>query len=240
MGTTSTEFRGCTFLYDLNKHLKISFFFLQLGLGLGFELWAQDRIYLSTTDSILVKIPGDPRKETDLRKKAIGDLDDYGFLRIVAVYNKDSIRVHTPERIKGYRRDSVGKYIGSGYFESRVLDTKIIGYGRRSTERPVFLQRVIKAHQYTLWFYRESTGNANPDNYYLLEEKDKVGYLVFTTKKDWLTWAEKTDPFSEIIKEIPPPKRRNRFSTQGFSHLQNVFREYRDKYNLDGTKMIKQ
>jgi hypothetical protein len=224
----------------MRNQINISSFFLLLLLWPVSALRAQDMIYLSKGDSMSVKIPGDPKKETDLHKKAYGDLDDYGFLRIVVIYKNDSLRIHSPEEIKGFRRDTIGKYIGSGYFESRVLDTKVIGYGRRGSERPVFLQRVVSAHQYTIWYYREGTADASPDYYYLLEEKDRPGYRVFTIWKEWVAWAEKTEPFSEILTTVPPPKRKKGFSIRGFSYLQNVFRYYRDHYNADGTKIVKQ
>lgn len=197
----------------------------------------RDTVYLLNGDSIAVTIPGDPRKETRLDNKTIGGLDDYGFLQIIAVYPNDSLRIYTPGKIAGYRRFERGKFIGSGYFESRVLDTRIIGYGNRASNRLVFLHRVAFAHDYTLWYYRDGTLDVVPDHYFLLEKKGMPAYLCFTSWKHWNSWAKNTPPFSEIIQKIPPPKKKKDFVPLGFAYLQELFNQLQNQYHPNGTKV---
>jgi hypothetical protein len=232
------------FTKRFNDHISPCFYFVIIIFGLKIfltngVLLAQDKVFLLNGDSVEAKIPGDPYKATGLNKRAVGSKGDYGFLQVVAIYANDSIRIHTPEQIKGYRKTEVGKYLGSGYFESRDLDTRLIGYGKRGELRPVFLQRVIEVPDYTIWYYRE------PDEgsilaYFLIQKTGDASYQVLTRWKNWLLWAENTPPFSEIIKDVAPPKRKRVFPLNGFSYMQTVFGKYRDNYTATSVGNEKQ
>jgi hypothetical protein len=202
-------------------------------------LLAQDKVFLLNGDSVEANIPGDPYKTTGLNKRAVGSKVDYGFLQVVAIYANDSIRIHTPDQIKGYKRAKIGKYLGSGYFESRLLDTRLIGYGKRGELRPVFFQRVLEVPGYTIWYYRE------PDEgsilaYFLIQKDGDSSYQVLSRWKNWLLWAENTPPFSEIIKEVAPPKRKRSYPLNAFAYMQEVFGRYRDNYTTEGVRKEKQ
>lgn len=191
--------------------------------------FSQDKVILRNMDSIDVVIPADPRKETDLSNKAIGRMNNYGFKSVVAIYHKDSIRIHRPGEIKGYLREENGTYLGSGHFVSRVINDQQLGY-RIDNNRTVFLQRVNFHKDITIWYFREDLGNAMPDGYFLLEQRGVTGTTLINSYKAWVKWAVNYPPLGDITYENPVPKPAKHRDGPYFKYLKEIMETYKTKY----------
>jgi hypothetical protein len=191
--------------------------------------FAQDKIILRNGDTVAVVIPADPRKETDLSNKAIGHMNDYGFKSVVVIYRQDSIRIHRPGEIKGYLREKNGTYLGSGHFESRVINEQQLGY-RIANNRTVFLQRVNFHKDITIWYFREDLGNAMPDGYFLLEQAGVPGTSLVNSYKAWGKWAINYPPLDEITYKKPLPKKAKNQDGPYFKYLMEIMEIYKTKY----------
>ena len=192
------------------------------------NLLAQDKVVLLNGDSIPCKIPGNPRKETDLSNKALGYMNDYGFKSVVVIYPGDSIRIHRPGEIKGYVRKERGTYLGAGFFVSRLVNEKDLNYKIGNT-RNVFLQRVNLHKDYTFWYYREDLGDPMPAPYFLIEIKGREGFDLVTGYKSWKRWAVNHPPFGEITFEKGKPKRGKYWVGSFFAYLVDVVDEYKKR-----------
>jgi hypothetical protein len=190
---------------------------------------AQDKVILLNGDTLNVTIPADPRKETDLSNASIGRMNDYGFKSVVIIYPNDSIRIQRPDQIKGYIREKKGNYLGAGYFESRMINEKQIGY-KRDNLRSVFLQRVNLHKDLTIWFYREELGDPMPQFYFLIEVKGKEFTSLVTTMKEWKLWAINYPPLGEITHGHPKTKKNNLKVGPFFSYLVEIIDTYKQKY----------
>jgi hypothetical protein len=179
-------------------------------------------------DSVSVNITADPRKETDLRDNAIGRLNDYGFKSVVAIYKEDSIRIHRPGDIKGYFRQNKGTYLGAGYFFSRIINEKQLGYNRDNS-RAVFLQRVNYHKDLTIWFYREDLGHSMPDCYFILEVKGNNYTDLVTSYKEWERWAVNYPPLGELTYEKGKPKTGKSREGNLFRYLVEIMEEYKKR-----------
>ncbi|MCU0404874.1 MAG: hypothetical protein MUE99_10045 [Chitinophagaceae bacterium] len=211
----------------MKKYLKITILAL-----IAFDmhnLWAQDKVVLLNGDSIPCKIPGNPRKETDLSNQAIGRINDYGFKSVVAIYPGDSIRIHRAGEIKGYVKQEKGTYLGAGFFVSRIINEKDINYKIGNT-RSVFLQRVNLHKDYTFWYYREDLGDPMPAPYFLIETKGREGFDLITSYKSWKRWAIAHPPFGEITFEKGKPKKKGKYWVGPFfAYLVDVVDEYKKR-----------
>ena len=191
-------------------------------------LFGQDKVVLLNGDSISCKIPGNPRKETDLGNQAIGRINDYGFKSVVVIYPGDSIRIHRPAEIMGYVKQEKGTYLGAGFFVSRLITEKDLGYKAGNT-RNVFLQRVNLHKDYTIWYYREDLGEAMPAPYFLIEKKGREGFDLVTGYKGWKRWAVSHPPFGEITFEKGKPKKGKYWVGSFFAYLVDVVDEYKKR-----------
>jgi len=209
-------------------YLKVSAFIFTLTIAIP-ELSAQDKVILLNGDTVNVVIPGDPRKETDLSNGSIGRMNDYGFKSVVVIYPNDSIRIHRPDQIKGYIREQKGTYLGAGYFESRIINEKQIGY-RRDNLRTVFLQRVNFHKDLTIWFYREELGNPMAEFYFLMEVKDQPFTSMVTTLKEWKIWSTNYPPLGEITYAHPKSRKNNLRVGDFFKYLVEIMDSYKAKY----------
>jgi hypothetical protein len=213
----------------MRKYFQI-FFLGLIALGLQ-NLWAQDKVVLLNGDTLPCKIPGNPKKETDLNARALGNMNDYGFKTVVVIYPGDSIRIHRPVEIKGYVKKERGDYLGSGYFFSRIIHERDhLGY-KKGTTRPVFLQRVNFHKDYTIWFYREDFFDATPDTYFLVEAKGREGYDLITGYSGWKKWAVNHPPLGELTFEKGKPKKKVKSRTGSFFlYLVEIMDEYKKRY----------
>jgi hypothetical protein len=190
---------------------------------------AQDKVLLKNGDTLNVVIPADPKKETDLSNSVIGDMNDYGFRSVVVIYNKDSIRIQMPNEIKGYIREKNGDYLGSGYFESRVINEKQIGYKYDNT-RAVFLQRVNFHKEVTIWYYREDLGEPLPRSYFLIQLANEDFMILITSYKQWAQWSVNYPPLGELTSNKPKPKNGKKREGQLFQYLVQIMDTYKEKY----------
>ena len=200
----------------------------------AFSFWlrgssAQDKVYMLNGDSVSASILANPRKESDLSDLAIGRLNDYGFKSMVAVYKKDSIRIVRPGDIKGYFRQEKGDYLGAGYFFSRTINERQLGYKQDNT-RAVFLQRVNYHKQIIIWFYRQDIGRPMPDCYFLIEIKGRGITDCITSFEEWKKWSVNYPPLGELTFEKgKPPKGKSREGNL-FKYLVELMEEYKKRY----------
>lgn len=191
---------------------------------------SQDKVVLLTGDTVNVFIPGDPRKETNLTNAAIGNLNEYGFKRVIAVYGKDSIRIHYPFQVKGYIRTKNGPFLGSGFFFSRTLDEKLLVF-KLSGSRDVFFQRVNFHKGLVLWYYREDLGNSMPQSYFFAELPGSPQLIRINTYKEWKKWVVYHPPLDSISARVPAPKKRGKRAVGSyFSYLVEVMDKYKKLY----------
>ncbi len=190
---------------------------------------AQDKVYLLTGDSVSATISGDPRKETDLRDNVLGNMNDYGFKSVVAIYRDDSIRIHRPGDIKGYFRQNTGNYLGTGYFFSRIINERQLGY-KRDNSRAVFLQRVNYHKDIIIWFYREDLGHPMPDCYFLIEVKGNQHTDLILTYRDWERWAVNYPPLGLLTFEKEKPKTGKSREGNLFIYLVEIMEVYKKRY----------
>lgn len=185
-----------------------------------------DKIITLSGDTIQAFIPADPRKETSFRKKVIGLVDDYGFSRLIAVFPNDSIRVYDPPDIKGYYRATPGKYIGSGWFESRSLKGSWIAASRKEGPNPMrFLHRVIAYDEVSFFMFRQSFGDAPPEYFYFLYFKNKTNPDIIYNYKQWKKWASENPPFDKISETLKKP---NRKKYPFFKMIQDAGKAYKE------------
>lgn len=203
----------------------------RIGIACGLSLWctsmaayAQDKVITLQGDTLQAYIPDNPQKQLKLSKQVIGHVNDVGFRQVVVVYPGDSVRIETPATIKGFVRKEMTKYLGSGYFESRNIAMQWLGY-RRSENRAVFLQRVCIHHDFSIWYYRESSGTPIPEKYFLLFYRQEAVPFVFATNARFIKWAKETPPFDTLVQQLPLPKPSR---TPEFSYLQEVNRLYKE------------
>ncbi len=190
----------------------------------------QDKVVLLNGDTLHVSIPGDPRKETTLTHAAIGNLNEYGFKRVIAVYGKDSLRIHYPNQIRGYFRATNGAFLGSGYFFSKTLDEKLLVF-KLSGSRQVFLQRVNSHKDLILWYYREDLANAMPQSYFFAEQSGAPNLVRINTYKEWKKWVRYHPPLDRISASVPPPKKRGKKADGSyFAYLVEVMETYKKQY----------
>ncbi len=190
---------------------------------------AQDKVYLLNGDSASANITADPRKETDLADNTIGRLNDYGFKSVIALYKKDSVRIHRPGEIRGYFRQQKGNYLGAGYFFSRTINEKQLGY-KHDHSRPVFLQRVNFHKDIIIWFYREDLGHSMPASYFLIEVKGREHTDLVTSYQEWKKWAVDHPPLGELTYQKGKPKTGNNRDGNFFKYLVEIMEEYKKKY----------
>lgn len=194
------------------------------------ESYGQDKVILPNGDTVRVFIPGDPRKETTLSNAAIGNLNEYGFKRVVAVYSQDSARIHYPFQIREYIRTQNGAYLGSGFFFSKTLDEKLLVF-KLSGTREVFFQRVNFHKNLILWYYREDLGNAMPQSYFFAELKDNPKLIRINTYKEWKKWVVFHPPLDSISNTVQAPKKRGKQAVGSyFAFLVAVMDKYKKLY----------
>jgi hypothetical protein len=192
--------------------------------------FSQDKVVLLGGDTVNVFIPGDPRKETDLNHTAIGSLNDYGFRRVIAVYGKDSVRVHFPGQIREYIRAKTGAYLGSGFFFSKTLDEKLLVF-RLTGTREVFFQRVNFHKDLIIWHYREDLGHAMPQSYFYAEQKGAPGLVRINTYREWKKWVVFHPPLDSLSQTVPAPKKRGKKAVGSyFNYLVEVMDKYKNLY----------
>lgn len=167
-----------------------------------------DKVILLNGDTISTFISADPDKETRLPKKAIPLIDDYGFTEVVAIFPNDSVRLYKPDDIAGYYKHEVGKWIGSGWHESRSLQSKWFRMGFNKFEFQRFVQRFYSHKDFTLYMLRESDPGGRPDYYYLIYYRNPPEPEVIFNFKSWQKWAAANPPFDEIAPALKKPKRR--------------------------------
>jgi len=200
---------------------------LTFGFLRGFS---QDKVVLLNGDTVNVFIPGDPRKETNLSNAAIGNLNEYGFKRVIAVYKKDSIRIHTPFQIKEYIRAKNGAFLGSGFFFSKTLDEKLLVFGL-SGSREVFFQRVNFHKDLILWYYREDLGNAMPQSYFFAEQRGAASLVRINAYKEWKKWVRYHPPLDSISATVGAPRKRGKKAVGSyFNYLVEVMDKYKKLY----------
>ncbi len=211
--------------------MKRTIWVLILGVGFipGF-CQDKDKVVLLNGDTVNVFIPGDPRKETNLANAAIGNLNDYGYKRVIAVYGKDSTRIHYPFQIKEYIRANKGAFLGSGFFFSKTLDEKLLVFNLSGT-REVFFQRVNFHKDLILWYYREDLGNTMPQSYFFAQQKDKPTLVRVNTYKEWKKWVVYHPPLDSISATVSAPKKRGKKAVGNyFNYLVDIMEKYKKLY----------
>jgi hypothetical protein len=192
--------------------------------------FSQDKVILLTGDTVNVLIPGDPRKETNLNNTAIGSLNDYGFKRVIAVYGKDSVRVHFPNQIKEYIRSENGAYLGSGFFFSKSLDERLLVF-RLTGTRDIFFQRVNFHKDLVIWYYREDLGHAMPQSYFFAEKIGTPKLIRINTYREWKKWVVFHPPLDSLSNTISPPRKRGKKAVGSyFGYLVEVMEKYKKNY----------
>lgn len=192
--------------------------------------FAQDKVVLLNGDTVNVFIPGDPRKETRLSHAAIGNLNEYGFRRVIAVYGKDSVRIHYPTQVKGYVRAKNGPFLGSGFFFSRTIDEKQLVF-KLAGSRDVFLQRVNFHKDLVIWYYREDLGNSMPQSYFFAELRGTPKLISINTYREWKKWVVYHPPLDSLSDTLKPPIKRGKKAVGSyFNYLVTVMDNYKKLY----------
>jgi hypothetical protein len=188
---------------------------------------AQDKVYTWQGDSIEVNIPGDPWRALRINYTNLGQSRDYGFSRIAVIYGKDSIRIHSPFQISGFYRKSLGKHLGSGYFESTIIyEQQLFWHARQrqtlnGTPNRVFRQLILRHPDLSIWHFRKNAGYNLPSSYYFFETAADSN--VFVNYKEWKNWASMHPPFDGILSQLPKPSKR----TGGlFGYFERVAKKY--------------
>lgn len=187
---------------------------------------AQDRVFLPQGDSVAVTIPATPLKETRLPARAVGNMNDYGFKSVVVMYSPDSVRIHRAGEISGYFRQKPGDYLGAGYFFSKKINVRDLGY-RRDESRTVFLQRVHTHKNTTIWFYREDLDRAMPECYFLIETAGQPYMDLVRNYAEWKKWAVAHPPFGRLTYLQGKPGGGKKSIGNLFVHMQQVMEAYK-------------
>ncbi|HSK12224.1 MAG TPA: hypothetical protein VK907_03360 [Phnomibacter sp.] len=207
--------------------MRYAVLFALIVLSLLRQALSQDKVILISGDTIPVLVSGDPVKEGGISRRSMGFPNDYGFARVVIIYPDDSIRVQLPGQIRGYYKKDGGRYLGSGYYESREVDEKQLGYNRGQVKK-VFFQRVAHHRDLTIWYYREHVGEAIPERYFFFEKKDVEAPDMIYSYRDWLRWAAANPPFDTIRQKIPPTSKGKRREYSLFKYFQDVMKRYKE------------
>lgn len=195
----------------------------------GSLLQAQDKVFLLNGDTVDVFITANPRKETNLDNPVIGNLNDYGFKRVIILFKPDSLRLTRPGQIKGYFRAEKGPYLGAGYFFSRELDESLLAHKEPDT-RKVFLQRVNFHKGIIIWYYREHVGNAMPQSYFFIELDSATRLIRVNTYQEWKKWVKYYPPLDSISSGLRPPKKGRNKDGKYFAFLVEVMEKYKKQY----------